>query len=1400
MRSTTNFLGIDVGSVAISIVLLNSNKEVLQTAYDFHEGQIAVKLKELLSSFNMKNIGGIATTSSTPATVRGNAVYDSRVSYITAVQQLYEKAGSILIVGGEKFGLVQFDENHNYRKFKSNSSCAAGTGSFLDQQAKRLNLKTIAEFSDLACRNTGDFPKIASRCSVFAKTDLIHAQQEGYSLSEICDGLCYGLAKNIVDTLFNSGTINLPMIFAGGVSLNGAVVKHIENISGIKLVVGVNSHLYGAIGAAINLIEDKTGINHFQFNSLDEIILEDSKEKKYFYQPLTLKLSDYPDFSSYEKYNFTSGIIKNISPVEVDIYTPLKAKKYSVFIGIDVGSTSTKAILLSKNKQVLAGFYTRTAGQPVTAVRSILEAVQNIIDTKNIKLKILGAGTTGSGRKFIGKIIGADIIPDEISAHARAAIELDKDVDTIIEIGGQDAKFTTLSNGNVTFSVMNNVCAAGTGSFIEEQAKKLGVELSEYSERASNTAAPMASDRCTVFMERDLNHYINENYETNEILAAVLHSVRENYLAKVAIEKNIGKKIFFQGATAKNEALVAAFEQKLKKPIMVSEYCHLTGAYGVALDLLDKQTGQTKFRGIQLFKTEIPVRTEICEYCTNHCKYKIAEVEGETVAYGFLCGRDYNTNKFIDNNTSDFNLVKAYNKHFNFQAEHSKNAEVTIGIPSGLYLFDDLLFWQRFFDLLEIKTVTSINFREAVKTGKRVSGAEFCSPMNAIQGQVLHLIEKSDFVFLPTYLEEKQKSKNKRRQYCYYSQFAPPVVASIPELENSKRIINPVLFSLQNEVLLKNELYLSLKKAGLNGFDRLTVSNAFNRAKKEKIIRKEQWKDQFKKLRENDNLLKVVLLGRPYTVLAQTMNNNIPEIFAQKGVKTFYQDMLDVNENDIDSLREILSATKWKFGAVILAAADYIARTTDLYPVFISSFKCSPDSFIIEYFKEILDFNNKPYLILQLDEYDSNVGYETRIEAALRSFQNHFTKDKEAIESKNKRTDDNSIRNVQELKGKILLMPSLGEYASKLLEANLRRNGIEAHTLLDTEESIKQSLIANTGQCLPLNIIIQDAIDYIEKNNLDLEKTVLWMIESPVSCNLGMFINYMSKLLKEQKPKYRKIRVYHGNISFVDISINASLNSYLAFLFGGYMRKIECKLRPYEMIKGQTDEVVKKSMKLLYETFENGNSKEEALKQVLEWVKTIEVKQEQRPKVAIFGDLYARDNDVFNQNLIRFIEDNGGEAITTPYSEYVKIMFFASNSRIFKEGFYITAAMRRMLIAVASQMEEKYLKYFNTILNEPITKPLKSFKNKLELFNLNDSYNGESLDNVLKIMHLKEQYPDIAFFVQTNPSYCCPSLVTEAMTARMEKISGVPIVTIEYDGTSAGKNEDIIPFLKYAKT
>jgi activator of 2-hydroxyglutaryl-CoA dehydratase len=473
-------LGVDIGSVSISVVEVTAEKEIIRIAYAFHRGKIAECLKSLLSATHLSEITAVAATTSTPATIRADYRTDNRVAVVAACRHFHETFGGILIVGGEKFGLVQFDWDGNYANFKANTSCAAGTGSFLDQQAQRLNLGGIQALCKLADQNTGAIPKIASRCAVFAKTDLVHAQQEGYNLAEICDGLCFGLAKNIVDTLFSGHKVRGPLIFAGGVAKNRAVVRHVQKMVGIEMAV--EKIPYGAAGAALCLLDDMQGRDRypkdFLFQSVDDIITRRQSRKRYYYEPLKLKLSSYPEFDGIERYESSAGDPAFGHPVEVEIYIETdSASRRDAFLGFDIGSTSTKAVLLGQNRTVLAGFYTRTSGRPVMATQKLLAAIAEWAGTKSIVLNIIGAGTTGSGRKFVGKIIAADLVVDEITAHARAAVWLNPNVDTIIEIGGQDSKFTTLKNGTVTLSIMNTVCAAGTGSFIEEQAEKLDCPL-----------------------------------------------------------------------------------------------------------------------------------------------------------------------------------------------------------------------------------------------------------------------------------------------------------------------------------------------------------------------------------------------------------------------------------------------------------------------------------------------------------------------------------------------------------------------------------------------------------------------------------------------------------------------------------------------------------------------------------------------------------------------------------------------------------------------------------------------------------------------------------------------------------------------------------------------------------
>ncbi len=1393
-------LGIDIGSIALSVVELGADNEILNSNYCFHHGEVRETLLNVLENYELKRVRGIATTSSASSYLKSSRDYDSRIAYISAAKMFYSDVSALLIVGGEKFGLAVFDENGDYLNYRSNSSCAAGTGSFLDQQARRLNIKSIEEFTQISLSNNGPLPGIASRCAVFAKTDLIHAQQEGYSLASICDGLSYGLAKSIYDTLFSGNTPVERLVFTGGVSKNSAVAGHLSNLIGTDITIHKDSHIFGAMGAALNLINEEETPAPMEISTPAEIVKTKVSEKNYYHTNLDIKLSDYPEFNSEKRYIYKAKIADFSIDIEVDIYSELvRGKSYNLYLGIDIGSTSTKAVLIDREKEVLAGLYTRTSGRPIQAVQALFSAIDGIRDEQEIQIQITGTSTTGSGRKFIGKIINADIVLDEITAHARAAYELDEDVDTIIEIGGQDSKFTTLKNGMVTFSIMNNVCAAGTGSFIEEQSKKLDCPIEDYSRRALNSKAPLSSDRCTVFMERDLNHYISDGYERNEILASALHSVRDNYLSKVATEKNIGEKIFFQGATAKNRALVAAFEQKLEKPIMVSKYCHLTGALGSALTLHDNGIHETNFRGLKIYEKTIDTEYEVCALCNNSCKISLVNIDGEKVAYGFLCGRDYETKKFVKSETSGFDLLKTRNRVFRNNEKREVEDSPVVGIPAALHVTEDVELWERFFNLLSIKTVTSREYTKSISDGKKIAQAEFCAPMASLHGHIDYLNDRCDFIFLPTYIENRTGEKEVKRNYCYYTQFASSIILSNTQLKNRDKILPPVIKSLNSDFNIRFQLFNTVKKIKGKTPNFLNITSAYDRALKERNAAHSKLKSLFRKELKNSEKISVMLLGRPYSILDESMNSRIPDIFNRLGIKAFYQEMLEFDRDAIRPVEDLSDALHWRYASTIIEAAQQVAQTPGLYPVFLTSFKCTPDAFVVEYFKDIMDSYDKPYLILQLDEHNSNVGYETRIESCIRSFNNHHLKRKKQASVKSKIGNFNFLKGPASLKGKTLLIPNWDNFTCSLLEAVLKKEGVDARALEETEEKIQLGTGLNSGQCLPLSIIAYEAIDYINTHNLKPENCAIWAIDSKIACNLGMFSHFIKKTIHAYDEKFSDISVYAGEIVYHDISFNASLNSYLAYMFSGLIKKVGCSIRPYEKNKGDTNRVIETSRQILIDTFLTDRSKETAIEIILSLFDKIERTKTERPKVAVIGDLYVRDNDIMNQNLIEYIEEQGGEVITTPYNEFMKIIAETYLKKWMRQGKYLYAAKLKMIKTAVELVERKYNTLFNGFLNRKKHKVFSDPEKVLARMDVTRDQTGESVDNILKIFHLMEQHPDISLFVQTNPSYCCPSLVTEAMTERFEELTGVPIVTIEYDGTSGSKNNDIIPYIRYPR-
>jgi predicted nucleotide-binding protein (sugar kinase/HSP70/actin superfamily) len=611
----------------------------------------------------------------------------------------------------------------------------------------------------------------------------------------------------------------------------------------------------------------------------------------------------------------------------------------------------------------------------------------------------------------------------------------------------------------------------------------------------------------------------------------------------------------------------------------------------------------------------------------------------------------------------------------------------------------------------------------------------------------------------------------------------------------------PLVQYLYSDFYTKGQLYRMLKNISNEKIGFFDVAAAYDEALAFKDAALERLKNVYRQESKTGEDIHVVLLGRPYTVLSPAMNKGILDIFAALGIKTFFQDMLTYTPQDTQAIEPLLAELHWHYAAKILEAAAVVARTDGAYPVLVTSFKCTPDAFVIDYFQQVMASHDKPFLILQLDEHDSNVGYETRIEAAVQSFRSHQPAKAKAepvrcapclVPVKQKKFAD-----------KTLIFPNWDSISLRLVVANLQKEGIDARLSEGTEAGMRKSMRHNSGQCIPINIIAQEFIDYVETHQLDPAQTVLWMGASKMACNLGLYPHHIRSILQGHGRGLEEAGVYVGSLSLADISMKLPVNTYFAFMFGGLLKKMGCRIRPYEKVTGTTDDVLQESIQLLENAFAGRRPKEDALAQVVSWFEGIERWDESetapRPKVAIFGDLYVRDNDLMNQDLIRFIEANGGEVVTMPYSHYLKMVARPYLRKWFVEGSYLHALSSTALIATVSRLERKYYRYFQRILKEPEPVYDASPEDILSTYNIRIENTGESLDNVLKVFYLKRHHPDIALFVQTNPAFCCPALVTEAMTKKIEKQAHTPVVSITYDGIGGSNNDVIIPYLTYAR-
>jgi predicted CoA-substrate-specific enzyme activase len=1385
MKDKPGRIGIDIGAVSLKAVRLGSDGQVAKSFYARHRGEPAKALESAMTELSVvagDSIGFCGNNSARFCESFELPRLDLAACQISVVRAEFPEVANIIDVGGGSLTLVELDAQGHFQNYATNSMCAAGTGSFLDEQAARLG---ISYDDPTLVGQVAEPPSIATRCSVFAKSDLIHRQQEGYSKAAMWSGLCRGMTRTLIGTLLRAKPLDKPTAIVGGVALNKEVLRWLSAAYPNLLRVPAQPHLVGAIGAASKGSVPK----HLPSREAIHRIAA-SVDVEYHDWPLTLEKSTYPDFTTAESY-----VDKDNNEVRVVSWPA--GQTLHAYLGIDIGSTSTKLALIDENDDLKVDIYRKTAGDPVGATQKLFRALRELGKKKGGRVEILGAATTGSGRKIVGEVIGADSIVNEISAHVAGATYTDPEVDTIFEIGGQDAKYMHIVDGHIRDANMNYVCAAGTGSFIEEQANKLGYKVADVGAAVLGKKPPRATDRCTVFMEQDVIRFIEGGASREEALAAVMVAVAKNYLNKVVGNRHYSRKrIMFQGATARNKALVAAFERLLDVEVVVSPYCHVMGAFGVALlarqAMIEKHATKSRFHGLDLESRKVSLRKETCDLCENDCSITYAEIEGVegTPSWGYMCGRDPAEQR-VRKNPHDrmLRLRQRIWREAGAGVKVRDDAR-TIGIPQSLIMYTYYPMWQRFFNTLGFKVQLSGQTTDEIRAlGPRMAGADFCFPAKLALGHVAKLaIEDGvDFVFVPHVKNTPANEETTGTTVCPFVQGTG--AASRTALMMNHLNVSRLLVPLVDMRMRESEIVKTLSD-GLSrplGISSRQIRKAWRAGLEAQAdFETRCYSEGAKMLAEaeakKENL--ILLVGRPYNNYDAGANLGLPQKIADMGRTVVPMDFI---KPELHRLGERYRNAFWSYGQKILAVLEKAAESDVMDVVYLTNFSCGPDSFLLSYAEEIM--GKRPLLMLELDEHGADAGYMTRLEAFFDVLRRPRSSRGERIPVREEPSD---------MHGRTIWLPPMHPFGTRLFAAAFRSHGFDARELPEeNKEAFELGRSLTRGsECLPCALTLGTFLKTLREQPRG-GKHAFFMPSSKGPCRFGQYTILHRQILEREGLGHEvAILAPASNNAYQGLDSPMRRSLFKAIACADILLKAQCKVRPYEVRIGETDRVVNEGADLVAKTLEQQGDICAALKTAIQKIAAIETAGPRKPLVGIVGEIYVRNNMYANEDVIGAVETFGGEAWMLPITDWV---IYTSSLENFKEEFpgtifswdkadtFITYTWmkhweKRLMEAASPFLDDRHEPRFQECLE--IATPYIPFY-----------LGGEGKLSVGRAIKFAQQ--GAAMVVNCAPFGCMPETVATAIYGRLSADVDMPIVSLFYDG-SGGQNRRLEVFLNNA--
>ncbi len=1257
-------LGIDIGSTTVKVALLSPDQDLLFSDYRRHfadiQGTLATLLAEATEKVGDHEISPVITGSGglTLANNIGVPFTQEVVAVSTALSHYAPQTDVAIELGGEDAKIIYFEGGNIDQRM--NGICAGGTGSFIDQMASLL--QTDAPGLNEYAKNYQAIYPIAARCGVFAKTDIQPLINEGATKEDLSVSIFQAVVNQTISGLACGKPIRGHVAFLGGPlhflsELRECFIRTLK-LDEEHTIIPNNSHLFAAIGSAMTA--EGRGMT-----TLGEMV---KKLQAGVTMEIEVARLD-PLFPSQEEYDDFIDRQSNYNVVTDDLST------YSgnCYLGIDAGSTTTKAALVGEDGSLLYSFYSSNNGSPLkTSLRAIKEIFSLLPEGANIVYSC----STGYGEALIKSALQLDEGEVETVAHYAAASFFDPNVDCILDIGGQDMKCIKIKGNTIDSVQLNEACSSGCGSFIETFAKSLNYSVQDFAKAALFAEHPIdLGTRCTVFMNSKVKQAQKEGASVADISAGLAYSVIKNALykvIKVSDASELGKNIVVQGGTFYNDAVLKALEKIAGCEVIRPDIAGIMGAFGAALIAREryKEGTQTTMLSIdQINALQYTTHMAKCKGCTNQCRLTINRFSGgRQFISGNRCEKGIGQVKNKDNvpNLFDYKYKLIFGRE---SLEADKATRGTVGIPRVLNMYENYPFWHRFFTDLNYQVVLSPkSTRKIYELGiESIPSESACYPAKISHGHINWLINQGvKFIFYPCIPYERTEFKDAQNH------FNCPIVTSYPEnIKNNVDELKDEEIKFMNPFIALTNLSVATKQLKKIFPDIPAVEIELAAAHGWEEMEKAR-EEMYRKGQETMEYLKetgrhgIVLAGRPYHIDPE-INHGIPELINSYGMAVLTEDSIS---NLAQVERPLVVLDQWMYHSRLYAAAQYVKTTENLDLIQLNSFGCGLDAVTTDMVSDILSGSDKIYTCLKIDEVNNLGAARIRVRSLIAAIR--VRKEKQVERHLHETSIDPVVFTEEMRKDYTILCPQMSPLHFNLLEAAFRSGGYKMEVVnAEERDAINYGLkYVNNDACYPSLTVVGQMMAALESGKYDLDRTAIIMSQTGGGCRASNYVGFFRRALK--KAGMEQVPVISLNVSGLEsnpgfkITYSLLKKGMFAVVIGDLFMRCLFRMRPYELVPGSADELHKKleaeAIQFFSQRSVSYGGYRKLIRHIVREFDALPIDENLRkPRVGIVGEIFVKYSPAANNHLVELLEQEGAEAVSPDLLDFLLYSFYNQN-------------------------------------------------------------------------------------------------------------------------------------------